>query len=84
MATNIPFLKFSLNDTLIEDRSIAVSYMIEALRIFDHYHFRINQKENKNSKTKLTLQKPPIKKEKAWWHEYYSDKRKIKDREMFS
>lgn len=72
------------NLVLVRDRRIAVSYMIEALRIFDHHHFRVAQKE-KGKKGKLQLALPPRKAgEKAWWHEDYTDPRKIKDRELFS
>lgn len=71
------------NLMLIRDRKVAISYMIEALRLFDHYHFRVATKKAKTTKKALTLQKPPVKKEKAWWAEYYTDARKVKDREMF-
>ncbi len=73
------------NLLLISDRRIAVSYMIEALRIFDHYHFRVAQQEAKKAKKKLQLAKPPRKPgEKAWWAKYYTDARKIRDRELFA
>jgi phosphatidylserine/phosphatidylglycerophosphate/cardiolipin synthase-like enzyme len=35
------------NLLFIRDQRIAVAYMIEALRIFDHYHFRVAQDEFK-------------------------------------
>ena len=47
------------NLVLIRDRRVAVSYMIEALRIFDHYHFRVTQKESKTPRKKLFLARPP-------------------------
>lgn len=73
------------NLLLIKDRRIAVSYMIEAIRIFDHYHFRIAQAEARKARKKLQLAKPPRKRgEKAWWSEYYADERKIRDRKIFS
>lgn len=73
------------NLLVIRDRRIAVSYMIEALRIFDHYHFRVTQAESKKAKKKLHLAKSPRKTgEKPWWSEYYSNARKILDRELFS
>ncbi|MCX6317831.1 MAG: phospholipase D-like domain-containing protein [Bacteroidetes bacterium] len=73
------------NLLLIQDRKIAVSYMIEAIRIFDHYHFRVAQNEAKKAKKVLSLVKPPRKStEKPWWSEYYTNKRKIKDREVFA
>jgi phosphatidylserine/phosphatidylglycerophosphate/cardiolipin synthase-like enzyme len=71
------------NLLLIKDRCIAVSYMIEALRIFDHYHFRVSQKES--GRKKLTLLRPPRQPgEKAWWEPYYTDARKARDRQLFS
>lgn len=69
----------------IQDRKIAVSYMIEALRIIDHYHFRVALKESKKSGTPMGLQKPPsTAQDKPWWEEYYSNPRKVRDRELFS
>jgi hypothetical protein len=59
--------------------------MIEALRIFDHYHFRVTQQESKKAKTRLALAKPSRNPgETAWWAEYYKDARKIRDRELFA
>jgi PLD-like domain len=73
------------NLLLFRDRRIAVSYAVEALRIFDHYHFRVKQQEVKKAKKELVLAKPPrSKKEKAWWVEDYTNVRKIKDRELFA
>ena len=73
------------NLLLIRDRRIAVSYVVEALRIFDHYHFRVAQQEAKKARKKLQLLKPPSKKgEKPWWHPDYTDARKIRDRELFA
>ncbi len=74
------------NLLVIRDRKVATSYMIEAVRIFDHYEFRVANKKAK-SKTggKLELKLPPRnKKEKPWWDKYYSDKRYSRDREIFS
>ena len=71
------------NLLLIKDRRIATSYMIEALRIFDHYHFRVAQQES--GRKTLTLQLPPrAPGEKAWWEEHYTDAVKKRDRELFS
>jgi phosphatidylserine/phosphatidylglycerophosphate/cardiolipin synthase-like enzyme len=73
------------NLLLIRDRRIAVSYLIEALRIFDHYQFRLLQQNAKKAQKTLSLLKPPrTKKEKPWWDEYYRDARKIRDRELFA
>jgi len=73
------------NLLLIRDRRIAVSYLVEALSMFDHYHFRVAQQEAKKARKKLELAMPPRKAgEKAWWAEYYTDARKIRDRELFA
>jgi hypothetical protein len=72
------------NLVLIRDRRIAVSYMIEAIRIFDHYHFRVAQKEA-GGKGKLQLAKPPGKSgQRAWFDEDFTNARKIRDRELFA
>lgn len=73
------------NLLLIRDRRIAVSYVVEALRLFDHYHFRVAQLEAKEAKKKLQLARPPRKPgEKAWWAEDYTNARKMRDRELFA
>jgi phosphatidylserine/phosphatidylglycerophosphate/cardiolipin synthase-like enzyme len=71
------------NLLLIRDRRVAVSYTVEALRIFDHYHFRVIQKQT--PKKKLHLAKPPRKAgEKPWFADDYTNPRKIRDRELFA
>jgi tetratricopeptide (TPR) repeat protein/phosphatidylserine/phosphatidylglycerophosphate/cardiolipin synthase-like enzyme len=73
------------NLLLIRDRRIAISYVVEALRIFDHYHFRLKQQETKKARKELVLAKPPRSEgEEAWWAEDYTNVRKIKDRELFA
>jgi phosphatidylserine/phosphatidylglycerophosphate/cardiolipin synthase-like enzyme len=73
------------NLLVIRDRRIAVSYTVEALRIFDHYHFRVTQREAKQARKKLELARPPRNAgEKAWFEDDYTDKRKIRDRELFA
>jgi phosphatidylserine/phosphatidylglycerophosphate/cardiolipin synthase-like enzyme len=73
------------NLALFKDRRIAVSYMIEAVRIFDHYEFRVAQLEAKKARKKLQLAKPPRNAgERPWWAEDYTEPRKIKDREIFA
>ncbi len=73
------------NLLLIKDRRIAVSYMIEALRLFDHYHFRVKQEEAATAVKKLELKKPPkLTTETAWWEHYYTVADRIKDRSLFS
>lgn len=62
------------NLLLIKDQRIAVSYMIEAVRLFDHYHFRVIQKKAQEANKRLLLQKPPQENdEKPWWCEDYTN-----------
>lgn len=69
----------------IRDRRVATSYMIEALRIFDHYHFRVATAEAKELGRKFQLAKAPrTTTELPWWSESYTDPRKIRDRELFA
>ena len=72
------------NLLLIRNRRIAVSYMIEALRLVDHYHFRVAQQEAQRARTMLRLEKPPrLPGETPWWSKYYTNALKIRDRELF-
>ena len=78
-------IKNGENLLMIRDRRIAVSYVVEALRIFDHYHFRLVQQDAKKARKTLALARPPRKaNETSWWSEDYTDGRKIRDRELFS
>ena len=62
-----------------------MSYVVEALRIFDHYHFRVAQQEAKKARRKLLLRRPPrAAGETAWFAEDYSVPVKIRDRELFA
>jgi hypothetical protein len=71
------------NLLVFREQRVAVSYMVEALRIFDHYHFRVLQDET--PKKQLVLARPPRKaKEKPWWADYYSNTQKQRDRLLFA
>jgi PLD-like domain len=73
------------NLLLIRDRRVAVSYVVEALRLFDHYHFRVTQNESRRDRSKIVLQKPPRNPgEQPWWDEHYTDPRKSRDRRLFA
>jgi phosphatidylserine/phosphatidylglycerophosphate/cardiolipin synthase-like enzyme len=72
------------NLLLIEDRRVAVSYVVEAVRIIDHYHFRVAQQAATEAEKTLHLKKPPRDGEPAWWDEDYQNPRKIRDRELFA
>lgn len=68
------------NLVLIRDRRVAVSYMVEALRIFDHYQFRVASRGGT-----LALKRPPRKAGEApWFRRYYTEPRRVRDRELFS
>jgi phosphatidylserine/phosphatidylglycerophosphate/cardiolipin synthase-like enzyme len=73
------------NLLLIRDRRIAVAYVVEALRIFDHYHFRVAQQDAAESNRKLHLVKPPRQPaDVAWWTDDYTVPIKIRDRLLFA
>ncbi|KAF0813548.1 hypothetical protein IGB42_01899 [Andreprevotia sp. IGB-42] len=73
------------NLLLIRDRRVAVAYMIEALRLFDHYHFRLAQTEASTAQKAFNLKKPPrTPDEQTWWAAHYTDAVKIRDRLLFA
>lgn len=72
------------NLVLVRDRRVATSYMIEAMRIIDHYQFRVATQAAKKKGETLKLKRPPAAGESAWWAEDYTDARKIKDRKLFA
>jgi hypothetical protein len=73
------------NLLIVRDRRIAVSYMIEALSLFDHYSFRVAEKNATAKGQKLHLSRPPrAPGEKPWWDDDYTVAHKIKDRVLFS
>lgn len=73
------------NLLLIRDRRIAVSYTVEALRIFDHCEFRLAQANADSAQKTLHLAKPPRQpEEQAWWVRDYKDPHRIRDRELFA
>jgi PLD-like domain len=73
------------NLLLIKDRRVATSYMVEALRLFDHYRFRVLEEEAGKKGDRLFLEKPPREQgEVPWWDKYYSDPPKARDREIFA
>jgi hypothetical protein len=76
---------------MIEDRKIAVAYAIEALRVFDHLHFRSRMKDAAKAKPSakleaLALRKPTsISGQPTWFEEYYaSGSQKEHDRTLFA
>jgi phosphatidylserine/phosphatidylglycerophosphate/cardiolipin synthase-like enzyme len=74
------------NLLLIKDPRVATSYAIEALRIFDHYEFRLLQQNAATAQKDLCLQRPPASgsSDKTWWDRYYTDPRQVRDRVFFA
>jgi hypothetical protein len=59
--------------------------MVEALRIFDYYHFRLAQQDATTASRRLVLATPPRSaEEEPWWSEDYTVAQKIRDRELFA
>jgi len=56
----------------IRDRDFAIGYAVEGIRLVDHYHFRMMQKQHSSSNP-VTLQGPGAKKQ-SWWQAYYDSK----------
>jgi phosphatidylserine/phosphatidylglycerophosphate/cardiolipin synthase-like enzyme len=73
------------NLVMIEDQRVATSYAIEALRIFDHLHFRSNM-QSAGTPTELKLAKPPtLSGQPAWFARYYvRGSQVMNDRLLFS
>jgi hypothetical protein len=78
---------------MIEDQKLAIAYTIEALRVFDHLHFRSRMKEAGKTPKKpakkpglLTLKKPTaISGKPAWFTEYYvASSQRERDRQLFA
>ena len=76
-------LKNGENLLRIRDARIARSYMVEALRLFDHYRFRVAQLQATSAKP-FRLKEPPAAGGKAWWKDAYTVPIKIRDRKLFS
>ena len=74
------------NLLLVKDRTVATSYMIEALRLYDHYRLRSLREDAKGKGRKvLELRLPPTKpSEKPWWQKDWDDPVRKRDRELFA
>jgi phosphatidylserine/phosphatidylglycerophosphate/cardiolipin synthase-like enzyme len=76
---------------MIEDPKIATAYAIEALRVFDHLHFRSTLQDTTGmsgpaKRKALTLRKPrAISGKAAWFEAYYVvGSQRMKDRQLFA
>ena len=58
--------------------------MVEALRLFDHYQFRVKQLTTAAAATPFNLHEPPAPGGDAWWHDSYAVPIRIRDRKLFS
>ncbi|MFA5882348.1 MAG: phospholipase D-like domain-containing protein [Acidimicrobiia bacterium] len=72
------------NLLLVADRRVATAYAIEAVRIFDHYQFRVRQRDEATAVTTLALRKPPRTGELPWFDDDYTDANQILDRKLFA
>jgi len=72
------------NLLLIRDRRVSTSYMIEAIRMIDHYEFRVAQKRAETHQERLTLKRPPQAGEDPWWRKDWTQPHRIADRLLFT
>lgn len=72
------------NLVLVRDRTLATSYMIEALRIYDHYVFRVASEERRGTAEPLELKLPPKPGKQAWFEHDWADPVRARDRKLFS
>ena len=71
------------NLLLFKDQRIATAYAVEALRIYDHYAFRVSAQAT--AEGVKPLKRPPrAAGEVAWWEKFYSEPARVRDRELFS
>jgi phosphatidylserine/phosphatidylglycerophosphate/cardiolipin synthase-like enzyme len=73
------------NLVMIKDRTVATSYMIEAVRLYDHYRFRTVQEDSPGKRKVITLRLPPsTASQKPWWQRDWDDPVRARDRALFS
>jgi hypothetical protein len=80
------------NLVMIEDRRVAIGYAIEAVRVFDHLHFRTTMKDakkaakDKKKPAPLKLRKPrAISGFPAWFERFYKPGTQLEhDRKLFA
>lgn len=67
----------------IYDKAVATAYAVEAIRLVDHYHFRMMQKQNPST-SPITLQGPDGTSAR-WWSDFYkSGTNKYYERLLFT
>ena len=72
------------NLVVIRDPRFATSYMVEALRIFDAYQYRLAAKDQQEQGKRKELKIPPTDGALPWWKKFYTVPVKIRDRELFA
>ncbi|AUX78692.1 phospholipase D-like domain-containing protein [Sinorhizobium fredii] len=72
------------NLVLVRDRTVATSYMIEALRMYDHYRFRVAAEDGEETGAPLELKLPPEAGEAAWFERDWTDPVRARDRQLFA
>ncbi|WP_223479585.1 phospholipase D-like domain-containing protein [Oricola indica] len=72
------------NLVVIRDRTVATSYMIEALRMYDHYIFRVATSGSHGEPKPLELKLPPEPGKAAWFDRDWTDPVRTRDRVLFS
>lgn len=73
------------NLLVIRSERIATAYMVEALRIFDSYQFRLSAKKATAAGERKELKFPPAAPGEApWWEKFYSVPVRMRDRELFA
>lgn len=69
----------------IEDGRVATAYAVEALRSFDHFHFRVAMQAADRRNVLIALKKPPASGEHPWFREVYIPGHvKARDRLLFT
>ncbi len=72
------------NLVVVRDRTVATSYMIEALRMYDHYIFRVASEANDGAARPLELKRPPQPGGTPWFERDWTDPIRTRDRELFA
>jgi len=72
------------NLVVVRDRRVATSYMIEAVRIYDHYVFRVASETDHDPAKPLELKVPPQPAKAPWFDRDWNDPIRARDRMLFA
>lgn len=68
----------------IGNARVATAYAIEAMRMFDHLHFRTKMQATAGAEKSITLRRPPTAGEQPWFEPFYAEgTQKQRDRLLF-